>query len=83
MLSSKTSSSAETRRSKYECVKVDSLIYSMYHAKAEFEFIFKIIPAAFAAVIVWTLLVRLMNENWHCFEDSWKEKLSSALSLIL
>ena len=55
----------------------------MYHAKAELKFIFKIMPAALAVVIFWTLLVRLMNENRHCFEDSSKEKLSSALSLIL
>ena len=55
----------------------------MYHAKAELKFIFKIMPAALAVVIVWTLLVRLMKENRHSLEDSSKEKLSSALSLIL
>ena len=56
---------------------------SMHHAKAELKFSFKIMPAALAVVIVWILLVRLTNENRHCFEDSWKEKLSSALPLIL
>ena len=55
----------------------------MYHEKAELKFIFKIMPASLAVVIVWILLVRLINEYRHCYEDSSKEKLSSVLSPIL
>ena len=55
----------------------------MYNERAELKLIFKIMPASLAVVIVWILLVILMNEYRHCYEDSSKEKLSSVLSLIL